>query len=74
MKTIVLACVLGLLAASLAEETARTEPVDDGAGQNREVREVTDVTEVTEVEEVADSANYEEVMNRDKRNSKSCCP
>ena len=63
MKTIFLACLLGLLAASLAEDTAQTEQVDDGAELDRGVREV------TEVEEVADGANYEEMMTRQKRNS-----
>jgi len=64
MKTIFLVCLLGLLAASLAEDTALTEPVDDGAGLDREVREV------TEVEEGADGVSYEELMSREKRNRK----
>ncbi|KAI0226410.1 hypothetical protein LSAT2_023025, partial [Lamellibrachia satsuma] len=31
-------CLLGLWAASLAEETAQTEQVDDGAGSERQAR------------------------------------
>ena len=61
MKTIFLVCVLGLLAASLAENTAQTEPVDGGAGLDRGVRDV------TEEREDVDTDTDLEITNRQKR-------
>ena len=61
MKTIVLVCVLGLLAASLAEDTAQTQPVDDGPELDRGVREVTE--ELGDVDTDTDV----KIANRQKR-------
>ena len=61
MKTIFLVCVLGLLAASLAEDAAQTEPVDDGAVLDRGVRKVTE-----ELGDVDTDANVK-IVNRQKR-------
>ena len=58
MKTIFLVCLLGLLAASVAENTAQTEQVDDDVGLERAVRETG---------EDIDAVSYEEVVNRQKR-------
>ena len=58
MKTIFLVCVIGLLAASVAMDTAQTEQVDDDVGLERAVRETG---------EDIDAVSYEEVMNRQKR-------
>ena len=58
MKTIFLACLLGLLAASVAEDAAQTERVGDDVGLERAVRETG---------EDIDAAGYEQVMNRQKR-------
>ncbi|KAK2165273.1 hypothetical protein NP493_1373g00029 [Ridgeia piscesae] len=60
MKSAVLLCLVGLLAASLTEHTLQTEQVDDEAGLEREVREAQ-----SEVETGA--ASYKEVMSRQKR-------
>ena len=60
MKAVVLACLLGLLAASLTEDTVHTEPVDDEAGLEREVREAQDEVD-------SGAASYKEVMSRQKR-------
>ncbi|KAI0214054.1 hypothetical protein LSAT2_000855 [Lamellibrachia satsuma] len=57
-------CLLCLLAASLAEETAKTEQVDDDHGLEREARELNEDVDVE-----ADS--YEDVMSRQKRNVKN---
>ena len=66
MKAVFLVCVLGLLAASLAEDSAQTEPVDVGAGLERGVRDVTDVTE--ELEDVdTDTDTDVKDVNRQKR-------
>ena len=43
MRATVALCVLGLLAAALAEDSAETEPVDDDVERQREVRETGDV-------------------------------
>ena len=53
-------CLLGLWAASLAEETAQTEQVDDDHGLERQARELNEDVDVE-----ADS--YEDVMSRQKR-------
>ena len=58
LQTTLALCLLGLLAASLADETAQTEQVD--AGLEREAREVSD--DVTN-----DVDRYEDVMTRNKR-------
>ena len=49
-------CLLSLLVASLAEETAKTEQVNDDAGLERQVREAGDTNKV--------------VVSRQKRHSK----
>ena len=63
MTRLMLILALGLLdvfAASLAEETAQTEQLDDGAGSERQARELNEDVDVE-----ADS--YEGVMARQKR-------
>ena len=61
LQTTLALCLLGLLAASLADETAQTEQVD--AGLEREAREVSDDVNT-------DVDRYEDVMTRNKRHSK----
>ena len=64
LQTTLALCLLGLLAASLADETAQTEQVN--AGLERETREVNE-----DVNTGVD--RYEDVMNREKRHRKSHC-
>ena len=57
---LILLGLLDVFAASLAEETAQTEQLDDGAGSERQARELNEDVDVE-----ADS--YEGVMARQKR-------
>lgn len=62
LKAALVLCLLGLVAASLAEKTAE---VDEDTGLERGVREVS--------EDVAtDAENYGDVMNREKRHREWC--
>ena len=66
LKAALVLCLLGLVAASLAEQTAE---VDEDTGLERGVREVS--------EDVAtDADNYGDVMNREKRHREwyNCLP